>query len=183
MKQIIWSNDSYFDDKAREYYQDCQREYLEDDGYTVSDEEWGEEVYSWLDAERMNLNVQVDGVIIAFGDLGLWRGRRQGYQILGSNLADILRSSCGTATATTSVPDSRTTTARTMCFTGWRKAGRMPSALPTKFTTLKLTRRVSASSHVHSIPMLPMSMAGKSEGADRRKRQETRKDSRSTYMA
>ena len=94
MKQIIWSNDSYFDDKAREYYQDCQREYLEDDGYTVSDEEWGEEVYSWLDAERMNLNVQVDGVIIAFGDLGLWRGRRQGYQILGSNLADILRSSC-----------------------------------------------------------------------------------------
>lgn len=94
MKQIIWSNDSYFDDKAREYYQDCQREYLEDDGYTVSDEEWGEEVYSWLDDERMNLNVQVDGVIIAFGDLGLWRGRRQGYQILGSNLADILRSSC-----------------------------------------------------------------------------------------
>ena len=94
MKQIIWSNDSYFDDKAREYYQDCQREYLEDDGYTVSDEEWGEEVYSWLDDERMNLNVQVDGVIIAFGDLGLWRGRRQGYQILGSNLADILGSSC-----------------------------------------------------------------------------------------
>lgn len=94
MKQIIWSNDSYFDDKAREYYQDCQREYLEDDGYTVSDEEWGEEVYSWLDDERRNLNVQVDGVIIAFGDLGLWRGRRQGYQILGSNLADILRSSC-----------------------------------------------------------------------------------------
>ena len=73
MKQIIWSNDSYFDDKAREYYQDCQREYLEDDGYTVSYEEWGEEVYSWLDDERRNLNVQVDGVIIAFGDLGLWR--------------------------------------------------------------------------------------------------------------
>ena len=94
MKQIIWSNDSFMDDEAREYYQDCQREYLEDDGYTVSDEEWGEEVYRWLDDERMNLNVQVDGVIIAFGDLGLWRGRRQGYQILGSNVADILHSSC-----------------------------------------------------------------------------------------
>ena len=94
MKQIIWSNDSFMDDEAREYYQDCQREYLEDDGYTVSDEEWGEEVCRWLDDERMNLNVQVDGVIIAFGDLGLWRGRRQGYQILGSNIADILHSSC-----------------------------------------------------------------------------------------
>lgn len=131
MKQIIWSNDSYFDDKAREYYQDCQREYLEDDGYTVSDEEWGEEVYSWLDAERRNLNVQVDGVIIAFGDLGLWRGRRQGYQILGTTLptscAAHAMTTNGTATATTSVPDSRTTTARTMCFTGWRKAGRIPS--------------------------------------------------------
>ena len=142
MKQIIWSNDSFMDDEAREYYQDCQREYLEDDGYTVSDEEWGEEVCRWLDDERMNLNVQVDGVIIAFGDLGLWRGRRQGYQILGSNIADILhrfwaatsQTSCivparianGTATAITSVDAWLTTMARIMCFTGWRKAGRMP---------------------------------------------------------
>ena len=94
MKQVIWSNDSRIDDEAREYYQNYQREQLEDDGYTMSDEEWGEEVNSWLDDERMNLNVQVDGVIIAFGDLGLWRGRRQGYQILGSNIADILHSSC-----------------------------------------------------------------------------------------
>lgn len=94
MKQIIWSNDSRIDDEAREYYQNFQREQLEDDSYTVSDEEWGEEVNSWLDDERFNLNKEVDGVIIAFGDLGLWRGRRQGYQILGSNIADILHSSC-----------------------------------------------------------------------------------------
>ena len=94
MKQIIWSNDSRIDDEAREYYQNFQREQLEDDSYTVSDEEWGEEVNSWLDDERFNLNKEVDGVIIAFGDLGLWRGRRQGDQILGSNIADILHSSC-----------------------------------------------------------------------------------------
>ena len=74
MKQIIWSNDSRIDDEAREYYQESQREYLED--------------------ERFNLDKEVDGVIIAFGDLGLWRGRRQGYQILGSNIANILHSSC-----------------------------------------------------------------------------------------
>lgn len=94
MKQIIWSNDSRIDDEAREYYQESQREYLEDEDYTVSDEEWGEEVNSWLDDERFNLDKEVDGVIIAFGDLGLWRGRRQGYQILGSNIANILHSSC-----------------------------------------------------------------------------------------
>ena len=41
MKQIIWSYDSRIDDEAREYYQDTQREFLEDDGYEVSDEEWG----------------------------------------------------------------------------------------------------------------------------------------------
>ena len=92
MKQIIWSNDSRIDDEAREYYQESQREYLEDEDYTVSDEEWGEEVNSWLDDERFNLDKEVDGVIIAFGDLGLWRGRRQGYQILGSNIANILHS-------------------------------------------------------------------------------------------
>ena len=94
MKQIIWSNDSFMDEVAREYYQNSQRELLEDDSYMVSDEEWGEEVNSWLDDERSNLSKKVDGVIIAFGDLGLWRGRRQGYQILGSNIANILHSSC-----------------------------------------------------------------------------------------
>ena len=94
MKQIIWSNDSRIDDEEREYYQNFQRELLEDDSYMVSDEEWGEEVNSWLDDARFNLNKEVDGVIIAFSDLGLWRGRRQGYRILGSNIADILHSSC-----------------------------------------------------------------------------------------
>lgn len=94
MKQIIWSNDSRMDDEAREAYQDFQREVLDDDTYEVSDEEWDERVNCLLDDERQNLNKHVDGVIIAFGDLGLWNGRRQGYQILGSNVADILYSSC-----------------------------------------------------------------------------------------
>ncbi len=94
MKQIIWSNDSRIDDEAREYYQESQREYLEDEDYTVSDEEWGEEVNSWLDGDRFNLYKEADGVFTACGDLGLRRGRRQGYQILGSNIANILHSSC-----------------------------------------------------------------------------------------
>ena len=42
--------------------------------------------------ERQNLNKDVNGVIIAFGDLGLWNGRKQGYQILGDNIAGILQS-------------------------------------------------------------------------------------------
>ena len=81
------------DDEAREYYQDCQREYLEDDGYTVSDEEWGEEVCRWLDDERMNLNVQLSQPILVVGDLGLWNGRRMGYkEIPSGNIRDCLYS-------------------------------------------------------------------------------------------
>ena len=45
-----------------------------------------------LGDERQNLNKDVNGVIIAFGDLGLWNGRKQGYQILGDNIAGILQS-------------------------------------------------------------------------------------------
>ena len=55
------------------------------------------EVYRWLDDERSNLNKEVDGIIVVFGNLGLWNGRRQGYQILGSTIADILKSQCDDA--------------------------------------------------------------------------------------
>lgn len=92
MKQIIWSYDGVTDNESRAGYQNAQREMLEDDKYEVSDEEWCEEVGRWLDDERMNLDREVDGVIIAFADLGLWQGRRQGYKILGSRIADILSS-------------------------------------------------------------------------------------------
>ena len=70
---------------------------MDDDSYEVSDEEWAEEVYCRLDDERSNLNKEVDGIIVVFGNLGLWNGRRRGYQILGSTIADILKSQCDDA--------------------------------------------------------------------------------------
>ena len=94
MKQMIWTSDDLLNEASKEDYQNSKREMLDDDTYEVSDEEWAEKVYNWLNYERCNLNKQVDGVIVVFGDLGLWHGRRQGYQILGSNIADILKSSC-----------------------------------------------------------------------------------------
>lgn len=94
---MIWSDKDLFDETAKAYYQECQREALEDDFYKANDEEWAEEVYRCLDDERSNLNKEVDGIIIVFGDLGLWNGRKQGYQILGSTIADILRSQCDSA--------------------------------------------------------------------------------------
>jgi hypothetical protein len=45
---------------------------------------------TYLDDERENLNVSVDGRIIVIADLGLWYGRRQGFKLLGSRISDIL---------------------------------------------------------------------------------------------
>lgn len=92
MKQIIWTSEEYFNEEAREEYQKGQRTQTGNKDYDVSDEEWAGEVNRWLDDERSNLDKEVDGVIVAFADLGLWHGHVQGYKIIGSNVADILRS-------------------------------------------------------------------------------------------
>ena len=82
MKQMIWSSQDLLDETAKEYYQDSQREILDDDCYEVSDEEWTEEVYRWLDDERSNLNKEVDGIIVVFQcDDAEWYG--DGYNIRG----------------------------------------------------------------------------------------------------
>lgn len=94
MKQMIWTSETLFDEQARQEYQAFQRKALDDAMYKVGDEEWADEVYSWLNDERINLDKEVDGVIVAFGNIGTWRGRRQGYQILGSNIAGILKTEC-----------------------------------------------------------------------------------------
>ena len=89
MKQIIWTSDYLLDDKARKEYENSQRYLLDDDDYKVSDAEWTEVTNDNLTDERMNLDKQIEGVVIAFADLGLWNGRRQGYKILGHNINGI----------------------------------------------------------------------------------------------
>ncbi len=90
-KQIIWTSDYYFDDKARAEYENSQREILDNEDYDVSDTEWADVVNNFLSDERMNLDRQIEGVIIAFADLGFWNGRRQGYTILGHNVNGIFK--------------------------------------------------------------------------------------------
>ena len=94
---MIWSSMDMLDDEAREQYQELQREVQEDDTYTVSDAEWADVVSGSQTDERLNLDKKIEGVIIAFASVSTWRGPRQGYQILGSNIADILYSQCDDA--------------------------------------------------------------------------------------
>lgn len=89
MKQIIWSSEYFFDDKAREEYESSQRGILDNEDYDVSDAEWAEVVNGNLSDERMNLDKRIDGVVMAFADLGFWNGRRLGYKILGHNINGI----------------------------------------------------------------------------------------------
>ena len=42
-----------------------------------------------LSDEKLNLNVSIEGPIIAIANLGLWSGRRQGYKILQHNVKSI----------------------------------------------------------------------------------------------
>lgn len=83
-RRIIWSNDEY--DK-----------WLEDMQGEITEEEMTPEYYHYccesdLSDERANLNVEVDGCIVAFANLGLWDGRHNGAKIVGSVLKDILYS-------------------------------------------------------------------------------------------
>lgn len=50
---------------------------------------------SYLDDEKCNLNIETEGVIVAFADLGFWYGRRNGAKIIGTNVRDILNSFYG----------------------------------------------------------------------------------------
>lgn len=47
-----------------------------------------------IEDERANLNILVDGRILAIADLGLWNGRRVGYKIHSRALVDILYTDC-----------------------------------------------------------------------------------------
>ena len=85
MKHTIWSSDLYSDETARKEYVDLMKD-INGDDYEVSDEDWYEYVNDCLYDERENLNrTDIDGVIVAFADLGFWNGRRNGGKIIGNN--------------------------------------------------------------------------------------------------
>ena len=72
---LIWSN-FHID------YEDW-REYLEEEFPDLSEDERYLKMLEinndYLDDERVNLNIQLSQPIIAIADLGLWFGRRCGY--------------------------------------------------------------------------------------------------------
>lgn len=85
-KHVIFSDDAcQYDDFEKDYL--ANREDYEPEEYSW-DRFYGD-IDLWADAERMNLNWQIEGTIVALASIGTWRGRRTGYKIVGDKLNDI----------------------------------------------------------------------------------------------
>ena len=92
-KRIIWSNMNINPDDWKEGYKEIAEENGWDEDTDDENNLWNyinEELDRYLDDERMNLNVPTDGRILLIADLGLWHGRKQGYQIREGNVKNIL---------------------------------------------------------------------------------------------
>lgn len=95
-RHIIWSNVNLDLDDWR----DDMKDQLEMNGYTpdeITEDRLYEEMLdtnaSYLDDERVNLNIQETQPIIVIADLGRWNGRFQGYKMIESgNIKDCLYS-------------------------------------------------------------------------------------------
>ena len=85
-KKIIWSNMNLDINDWKDGY----KEWLELNEMDDRDPNDEDAIYDWmveenwyyLDAERMNLNKELDGSILILADLGLWNGRKRGYKIV-----------------------------------------------------------------------------------------------------
>jgi len=80
-RRIIWTNNDY-----DEWCEAMKSEITEEE---ITPEYYGFCCETNLSDEMCNLDVDVDGYIVAFANLGLWNGRRQGAKLVGDNVKDI----------------------------------------------------------------------------------------------
>lgn len=89
MVRTIWNADvdiKDWENYLKEEYPDVTDEY---EKYELIHEINNE----YLEFDKANLNIELDGNIVIIADLGLWNGRRPAYKVLKScNLADIFQS-------------------------------------------------------------------------------------------
>jgi hypothetical protein len=90
-RRIIWSNNEY-DEWYHSIINDMYEGESEDD---FDEERYAEDCSIWLDDERSNLNIPIDGCIVCFAVLDLWDGKHNGAKIVGNNVKDILQDCCG----------------------------------------------------------------------------------------
>ena len=92
--RVIWTNDNYDEWEACMLIDYPTEEIQKENEVEISYDAYNEECDINLYGERANLDIEVDGCIVAFVDLGLWDGRHNGGGIIGTNVKDILSSDC-----------------------------------------------------------------------------------------
>ena len=83
MERIIYSDDYSFEDWCKDTAEDSENE------QELTYDNYNEYMAVWVDDERCNLNVEVEGVIVAFAVLGLWNGSPNGARVVGTNVNNI----------------------------------------------------------------------------------------------
>lgn len=86
-KHVVWQNYHLDPDDWADFIDECYPDATEYERWeAISEENW-----MYLDDERANLNVTLPGRIVMIADLGLWYGRRDGYEVTESeNLRECL---------------------------------------------------------------------------------------------
>ena len=92
-KHMIWSNINLKIEDWQDYIKDQEDETGETYDENQQIEMITELNNDYLGDEKANLNIQVDGKIIAIASMGLWNSRKKGYRIF-DNLPDILSTEC-----------------------------------------------------------------------------------------
>jgi len=90
--RVIWTNNNY--DEWEKCMLEDYPDGIDEDGEKVdlSYERYMDDCDNNLYDERANLDIPVDGVIVAFADLGLWDGHHQGAKVVGRYVKKILSS-------------------------------------------------------------------------------------------
>lgn len=79
-------HDEEIQQETREMLAECN-DLTEDE---VSDDMVTEAIMDCLYDEKANLDIEVNGYIIAFANIGLWDGKHIGYKEIGTNVSEIL---------------------------------------------------------------------------------------------
>ena len=90
--------DTYFPDD--DVFNDWKENYIQNmkddnEDYEAPDdtdlyEKYYEDVEMWIGDEKMNLNKEINGIIMAFANLGFWNGRKSGAKQFTDNINSII---------------------------------------------------------------------------------------------
>ena len=90
--KTIWNGEWFIDNEFRN---SIKKDMIEDGRpeEEIDDTDIDYVINDYLEDERANLDVRIDGVIIAYANLGLWDGRHKGIKIFRDDISTILYSS------------------------------------------------------------------------------------------